>query len=769
MANIGEYGNSIKKNIDFPKRRKYLLWENEKTYRALFENMGAAFAIHEMIYDQQGNPSDYRFLDINPAFEKLTGFKASTVIGKTVKQVFPNTEQYWIDIYGKVARTGTPVSFQNYAKELGRFYDVWAFCPAKDQFGVIFTDITERKKAEDALREAHDKLAATLEAIPDLMFEVDLTGCVYDYHTEKNTPLYLPSDRFLEKKIADIFPQNSVEIIMEALTQAGKQGWHRGSIFELDFSGAKRWFELSIASKGDYHLPNAHFIAIVRDITARKVAEQELQETKERLHYLLRITKTGIDIIDEDFNLVYIDPMWQTKYGVPAGRKCYEYFRGSSSICPSCGIPRALETKQIIVSEEVCVKEKNRVIEVHNIPFKDSRGKWLVAEFNLDITERRRAEEALRESEDRYRHIFEKASDLIILTDPNNYIINISPSVKRILEFEPGELIGKKMWEVGGAQLEKWDKLMEIPCNIDNIVPITLQNYEVRSKTGRKVIFDIMVTPIIKDGQLIAINSIAREVTQQREIELEREALLEKTIQISDLKSNLITQAADALKTPLTVILGWGDVLYAAKKQGKSLDTTFDLEDIESIVRNAERLNGLINDFLDGGRIDSGKFEINKQSMDFIEIIENATRAVNYLAAQKDITFIADMAPSIQIPIDRRRMEQVIINLLSNAIKYSPERTCVTIKTGTVDIRERKMFQVQVIDEGYGFTPEELVEAMTPFGRVHTQQKQKQGVPGTGLGLFIGRSIVEEHGGTLVIRSEGVNKGTQVEILLPLG
>ena len=126
----------------------------------LFENMTAGFALHEMIYDEQGNPLDYRYLEINPAFERLTGVPVKTLLGKTVKEVLPRIEQYWIDVFGKVAQTGEPTAYQNYASELQRYYDVWAFDPAKDQVAVVFIDITDRKRAEDSLRQRAEELAA---------------------------------------------------------------------------------------------------------------------------------------------------------------------------------------------------------------------------------------------------------------------------------------------------------------------------------------------------------------------------------------------------------------------------------------------------------------------------------------------------------------------------------------------------------------------------------------------------------------------------------
>jgi PAS domain S-box-containing protein len=121
---------------------------SESRYRLLFNNMTAGFALHEIVCDNNGLPVDYRFIDVNPAFEKLTGLIASEVINKTAKDVLPNIEDFWIQTYGKVALTGKPVSFFNYSQALGKHYDVWAFSPEKGRFAVVFSDITERIRAE---------------------------------------------------------------------------------------------------------------------------------------------------------------------------------------------------------------------------------------------------------------------------------------------------------------------------------------------------------------------------------------------------------------------------------------------------------------------------------------------------------------------------------------------------------------------------------------------------------------------------------------------
>jgi len=141
-------------------RMQEKLKDSEKKYRQLFEIMNNGLALHKMIYNEEGDPVDYRFLDINPAFEKLTGLSKANLIGNTVKEVLPETEQYWIDKYGKVATTGESVSFEEYAQEQDKYYKVRAFSPEPGKFATIFSDITENKKAEEQLqyKTFHDEL-----------------------------------------------------------------------------------------------------------------------------------------------------------------------------------------------------------------------------------------------------------------------------------------------------------------------------------------------------------------------------------------------------------------------------------------------------------------------------------------------------------------------------------------------------------------------------------------------------------------------------------
>ncbi|MDQ0288947.1 PAS domain-containing hybrid sensor histidine kinase/response regulator [Oligosphaera ethanolica] len=124
---------------------------SEKKFRMLFENMIGAFALHEMLYDDSGKAVDYRFVEVNPGFENITGLEASAILGRTVREVLPATEQEWLDTYAEVVRSGQGRYLQRYSVELGRHYRVWAYRTEPPYFATFFVDVTDQVKLEEQL------------------------------------------------------------------------------------------------------------------------------------------------------------------------------------------------------------------------------------------------------------------------------------------------------------------------------------------------------------------------------------------------------------------------------------------------------------------------------------------------------------------------------------------------------------------------------------------------------------------------------------------
>ncbi|MDD5154318.1 MAG: histidine kinase dimerization/phosphoacceptor domain -containing protein [Desulfovibrionales bacterium] len=257
--------------------------------------------------------------------------------------------------------------------------------------------VIERKRAEEALRESEEKLAGIVDSVTDQMIMVDeqfnivwvndVARALFgpDIVGKKCYIAYHGRDRVCDKcMIKECFEDGRVHEFETEIT--GTDGVSR--VF---------WGTASVAARYEDGRPMM-VVEFLRDITERKRAEKDIETLKQQMEFILGATKTGLDIIDSDFNVRYIDPEWGKIYGDPTGRKCYEYFMGLSDMCPGCGIPIVLETKAITVTEEALVKEGNRPIQVTTIPFQNEEGEWLIAEVNVDITERKRAEEQIRAS-----------------------------------------------------------------------------------------------------------------------------------------------------------------------------------------------------------------------------------------------------------------------------------------------------------------------------------------------------------------------------------
>ncbi|KMQ50528.1 multi-sensor hybrid histidine kinase [Chitinispirillum alkaliphilum] len=141
-------------------------------------------------------------------------------------------------------------------------------------------------------------------------------------------------------------------------------------------------------------------VLVFRNVSEEYRLREELKEQMNHIEFILQSTKTGIDIIDTNYNLKYVNSTWEKIYGKPDGKKCYTYFRDADKPCQTCGIPQALETKKRVVREQTMPKEDNRIVECHTIPFQNSSGDWLVTEYKFDITDRKRMEKKLRENMD---------------------------------------------------------------------------------------------------------------------------------------------------------------------------------------------------------------------------------------------------------------------------------------------------------------------------------------------------------------------------------
>ncbi len=359
-------------------------------------------------------------------------------------------------------------------------------------------------------------------------------------------------------------------------------------------------------------------------------------------------------------------------------------------------------------------------------------------------------------------------SDALLLVGPDGKITGLNRAADILFEYDETQLLGipiELLLEQGSLKDDvlsiKWKELV--------LRSEIIQDHEVDvlSNSGKKIPTALTKTRLIDSyGKLQAYIYIFADQTDKKQAE-ENRHLLEKLTETDNLKDNIITWAAHELKTPLTPILAIAELLVKSKQMELRTPMRFDMEDLEILLRNAERLLKIVENFLDVGRLQHGTFPLNLAVTDIDPLIQDAIKIVELQASRKHIRFDVRTS-SLQLKIDRERIEQVIINILANAIKYSPENSTVDIKIDQAEENEKKFALLTVHDQGFGFTKEELQNAFLPFAKVYTLQEQKKFLSGTGLGLFISKSLVEAHGGKIQIQSEGVNQGTTVKVFLPL-
>ncbi|MCB2225427.1 MAG: PAS domain S-box protein [Desulfarculaceae bacterium] len=262
------------------KRDEQRLKDSEERYRLLFQSMLSGFSLHEIITDDDGKPVDYTFLEMNPAFERFTGLKAEEVRGRTVREVWPDIEDSWIETYGEVALTGRPARFDDYSQALGRHFEVAAYSPAPGQFATVFQDVSERKQAEEALKQSEEKFRSAFDNAGVGMALVDMEG----YFLSANSALcemlgYDPEEfrslRFLEISHPDDRAESWDQV--KLILKGGPESFSLQKRY-LHKDGRIIWGRANVSLVRGTDGEPLFAVVQIADITETKEAQEELAE-----------------------------------------------------------------------------------------------------------------------------------------------------------------------------------------------------------------------------------------------------------------------------------------------------------------------------------------------------------------------------------------------------------------------------------------------------------------------------------------------------------
>ncbi len=303
---VGFYG--LVRDITKRKIAEQKLKKSEEKYRSLFENMNTGFALHEVIVDDNNKPVDYRYIEVNPAFERLTGMKKEDLIGKTVTEAIPGTENDpadWIGRFGNVGLTGIPIIVEDYSEAMDRWYKVSGYSPKKGYFAVTFTDITERKKAEEALKESEEKFRTIAEQ--SFMSIIIIQDGILKYFNERFPKVngYSPEEMKSWKpyEFAKLIHPDDRDFVTDQARK--KEIGEKGVIEQYKYriirkDGEIRWLE-NFSKTINYKGRPADLIMSI-DITEQTNAEKQLKKSEKKYREAFNRSNFYKDLIAHDIN-----------------------------------------------------------------------------------------------------------------------------------------------------------------------------------------------------------------------------------------------------------------------------------------------------------------------------------------------------------------------------------------------------------------------------------------------------------------------------------
>ena len=503
--------------------------------------------------------------------------------------------------------------------------------------------------------------------------------------------------------------------------------------------------------------------AIARDIRDRHASELSLRESEQRFRDVSEAVGEYLWETDIEAIYTYVSERTLTVLGYHhqalLGRSAFDLIYEKDLDWLRNSFATIAEHQDSFHFEYRSVTEQGEVIWISatGIPRFDDEGNLIgYRGAGMNITERKQAEEALKQALGDLNAILDNLADGLLVTDTSGRITRFNPVLRRMFNLTTGEVVGCTCEELGLMEIDALLKdLQDTPSHHAATAEVPLQGKRIGHALATSVWEDIL-----GESDRVYIGSVVliRDVTLEKEVDR--------------MKTDFIATVSHELRTPLTSVLGFASIVLE-----KLEDKVFPLlpqgdrkaqrhqervrQNLNIIVSEAERLTTLINDVLDIAKMEAGKVEWNQEPLSVLQVLEQAIAASSSLFERDNLRLVTEFPEQLP-PIlgDRDRLIQVIINLLSNAVKFteSGEITC-RASSETCQIR------VEVQDTGIGIAPEDLPKVFEKFKQVGETLTDKP--KGTGLGLPICKQILEHHGGRIWVESE-LGQGSRFTFTLPV-
>lgn len=783
------------------RRQKEALRESEEKHRNLVSKMQLGLAVHEIITDAEGNPSDYRFLYVNPAYEHLTGLKSGDVIGKTVLEILPNTEKIWIERFGKVTLTGMPDSFESYAQELRKFFSVLAYRYRQNEFAVIVEDISERKKTEEALRESEKNYRELIDGMSETVWVIDFNGTIAEVNKTAVDILGYSKEELLSFNLTQIDSSLTGDAISRLIENMPHDELQIFETFHKTRDG--RVFPVEICSSLINYKGRKAILSIARDITIRKQMQERLHKNEETIRLLFDSTAEGISMVDIQGNITFCNKsalslFGYEKEGEVIGKNMHllvHHSRVDGSAFPpeTCKITQALgKGGATHVDDEVFWRRDGNCFPAEYWSYPVRNNDQIIGSVItfLDVSQRK-YDEIIQQTLYKIARssMTSKTFEELLITvrgelnkiiDTTNFHtalyhqetdtfqpVSFMNETNRTEETEATDALCRLLIRSGKTLLLKKEDLLraaaESQFRFSGPIPVCWLGVPL---TDHQKIIGVITMQTYTDPAIYNEKSVRllEMVASQLAIVVQRTRMIqaliaakEKAEESDRLQSAFLANMSHEIRTPMNGILGFLELLSEP-----DLEEENKKEYIEIVNKSGHRLLSTINDIIEIAKIEAGGLKISLTDVNVEEVMKfhhdfflpQTVEKGLELTVRKQIT-----GTEAFIRTDRQKLDGILTNLIKNAIKFT--------QTGYIELgnyRENSWLVFYVKDSGRGIPRdryeaifERFVQADYNFTRAHE---------GSGLGLSITRAHVRALGGEINLESEP-GKGSTFFFTIP--
>ncbi len=516
--------------------------QSEERYRSLFENMLSGYAYCQMIF-RGDHPQDFIYLEVNRAFEALTGLK--NVEGKKASEVIPGVRESnpeLFEVYGRVALSGQPERLETYLKSLNIWFWISVYSPRQNYFIAIFDNITERKLAEGALRESEEKFKYIFDhsLIGKSITRVDGTLTVNKAFCDM---LGYSQDELVNQKWQEITHPDDIDLSNQLvdLLLAGEKESVRFTKRYLHKKGSTVWADVSISLRRDPEGKPLYFMTALLDITERKQTEMQLADTLEFNEHILTSAPIGIFTYQLSGQCLSANAAAAQMVGATVEQLKSQNFRELESWKQS-GLydlaEQAIASRQLIAADvhHITTFSKNAWYRAQFVTFHSAGEELLLMIFN-DITERKQAESALHDSEARYRTLMERSLEAIYMYElDSKRVVVANPAFLDLLGYTADEVNHLTLYDIVGNDRRSVDQYLEQVLEQGGI---SMGERLWRRKDGTTCPVEVTANKI-QQGEKDLIFVVGRDITERKhaeEVLREKERLLTETQHIGQIGS----------------------------------------------------------------------------------------------------------------------------------------------------------------------------------------------------------------------------------------